>query len=263
MVTIAVTFSQINKWHFSVISVKFGADSDHGSIQLFPIPRWEDWGSGRVADLGLAGLLRARAAPGRSSSFWRILWGYDEGYSLASVKKITEGCKLGQNKVSGSWLPCLLGFLELLCVSKSLTWVTFIHWPGYFFKNMTIPQGPQNLEFPWLAQGVLGTPSLLAENSPRVCPCPCPSAHQSSPSCHVQGPSSHGGEGKRLEDVLVRESLSGFCVLNRQVNRQGLIFIPDSVQIPFPLTVWNVLWCAGPCAMTWLNFEKFFLILII
>ena len=43
-----------------------------------------------------------------------------------------------------------------------------------------------------------------------------------------------------MEDVLVRESLSGFCVLNWQVNRQGPIFIPDSVQIPFPLTVWNV-----------------------
>lgn len=34
-------------------------------------------------------------------------------------KETTEGCKLVQKKVSGCWLSCLLGFLELLCVSHS------------------------------------------------------------------------------------------------------------------------------------------------
>lgn len=79
-------------------------------------------------------------------------------------EKTSADCKLVQNKVLGSWLPCPLDFLELLCVSQFLNGArlvfSFTGWAIYLFIfNIVILQGLQSLEFPCLAQGVLGAPT--------------------------------------------------------------------------------------------------------
>lgn len=52
-------------------------------------------------------------------------------------EKTSADCKLVQNKVLGSWLPCPLDFLELLCVSQFLNGArlvfSFTGWAIYLF----------------------------------------------------------------------------------------------------------------------------------
>lgn len=108
----------------------------------------------------------------------------------------------------------------------SLSWLFFFPptvWAlfFFFFWNMMIPQGPQSLEFPGAGAACAGhVYSLLTENSPGACTCPCLSAHELSPGhAMYRAQLSWARRGAHGKCSAGRAIVRLFCVLKRQVKQ--------------------------------------------